>query len=72
MRFFLAIKPALAFNPHMQNETTQTGIEKAIQKRIADILQLIKAGWSKQAAIESVLESSTLGPKSWAVILASV
>ena len=56
----------------MQNETTQTGIEKAIQKRIADILQLIKAGWSKQAAIESVLESSTLGPKSWAVILASV
>ena len=74
VRFFLAIKPALAFNPHMQNEIKNTvaGINEVIARRIANIQSLVKLGWNLDAAIESVRNSSTLGAKSWQSILKAV
>ena len=44
-------------------------INKAIQKAASNILDFISMGWSKEAAIAEVCNCSTLGPKSWAIVL---
>lgn len=50
-------------------KTTTAGIGDAVSQRITEIRSLVSLGWTLEAAIQRVRESSTLGVKSWEAIL---
>ncbi len=53
-------------------KTMASGISEAIIRRALEIKALISLGWTKAAAVESVRQSSTLGEKSWELIMREV
>ena len=53
-------------------KNTVAGINEVIARRVSEIRSLVEMGWTLNAAIENVRNSSTLGPKSWEAIMAEV
>ena len=57
-------------NPNAKNITES--IAHVVAARVQEIKNLIGMGWTKQAALEYVRETTTLGQKTWAQVVEAV